>query len=202
MPTQAAFWTRQGFSEEEAAAKVSERQTTFSKEICIEKYGEEVGHQVWQERQDKWQATLDAKSPEEKIRILKAKASGPFYAARNIGTYGSVKSKAESELCGILGMESQFCIESDDMIYFYDMKKNNKIIEYNGDYWHCNPSSWKDPNKYNKSIKMTAQEKWKKDSIKLDVAKTHGYEVLVIWEEEWTADKQSVIEKCKRFIHE
>jgi len=48
------YYTSRGYSEEEAIKMVSLRQTTFSKEICIEKYGEEEGIKRWTERQLKW----------------------------------------------------------------------------------------------------------------------------------------------------
>lgn len=60
------FYLTQGLSEEEAAQALKKRQTTFSLEICIEKYGKEEGIKVFKQRQDKWQDTLNSKSQEEK----------------------------------------------------------------------------------------------------------------------------------------
>ena len=48
------YWMNKGFSKKEAIIKRSERQSTFSLEKCIEKYGEELGNKRWQKRQDKW----------------------------------------------------------------------------------------------------------------------------------------------------
>lgn len=45
---------------------------------------------------------------------------------------------------------------------------NNKtgvVIEYFGDYWHCNPAIY-GKDFYNKSIKKTAAEKWEADKIR------------------------------------
>jgi len=71
---QIGYWTKQGFTEEEAIQKVSETQTTFSKEICIKKLGEVEGMKRWQERQEKWLVTLDNKSDKEKTKINLKKA--------------------------------------------------------------------------------------------------------------------------------
>ena len=60
-------------SYEEAQEALSERQRTFSKERCIEKYGED-GLKVWEERQNKWLETLNSKSKSEKKEIDKKKA--------------------------------------------------------------------------------------------------------------------------------
>ena len=62
-----------GLTEQEAIDFVSERQATFSKEKCIEKYGDIEGLNIWQARQDKWQDTLNSKSDEEKERINRSK---------------------------------------------------------------------------------------------------------------------------------
>jgi hypothetical protein len=52
--------------------------------------------------------------------------------------------------------------------YLADMycEDNNVIIEYNGDYWHCNPSKYKE-DFYNDRINMTSKEKWEKDKQKI-----------------------------------
>lgn len=67
------YYIKRGFTEDEAKQKIKERQTTFSKEKCIEKYGEEEGLRIFSERQKKWQKTLNSKSLEEIERINKAK---------------------------------------------------------------------------------------------------------------------------------
>lgn len=181
------YWLAKGYTEVEARKKLSERQTTFSKEICIKKYGEDEGLRIWQSRQDKWNITMDSKSDEEKKRInrLKAFSSGCI-------------SKAEKELCDILNLSSQLCISS-DVGYVYDMHVGNKIIEYNGDYWHCNPLIY-ESEFFNKSIKMTAGEKWRKDDKKIKYAESQGYDVLVVWETDYNKDKEKVIQKCLDFI--
>lgn len=60
------YWLNQGYSEEEARLKQSDRQRTFTLEKCIEKYGQVNGYKVWKQRQDKWQKTLSLRSDEEK----------------------------------------------------------------------------------------------------------------------------------------
>jgi hypothetical protein len=52
------YWLNKGFSPQESKNKVSERQRTFSKKICIEKYGEKKGLEVFNERQIKWVNSL------------------------------------------------------------------------------------------------------------------------------------------------
>lgn len=55
------------------------------------------------------------------------------------------------------------------------------IIECFGDYWHCNPKIYQ-PTYYNKSLKLTAAQKWQSDFKKIQTLKNSGYKVLVLWE--------------------
>jgi len=92
--------------------------------------------------------------------------------------------------------------------YFKDLKKtfaydfvfNKKVIEYNGDYWHCNPKIY-DKNFFNKNKKMSSEEIWEYDKIKIDSIVKEGYEVLVIWESDYKENKELAIQKCINFIN-
>lgn len=78
-PTRIEYYLAKGMSEKEAQVALSNRQTTFSLKICIEKYGEVVGKQIWQERQDKWMNSLDNKTDEEKEEIRRKKGTNFSY---------------------------------------------------------------------------------------------------------------------------
>jgi len=79
---------------------------------------------------------------------------------------------------------------------------NKKIaIEYNGDYYHCNPRTWK-PNDYNKSIKMFAEKKWELDRSRRFQLMRMGYCVVVIWESDWKKDKKKYINKIREKYYE
>lgn len=70
------YYLKKGYTEEESELLLKERQTTFSLDKCIEKHGEELGTQIWENRQEKWQNTLKSKSQEEIDNINKRKSSG------------------------------------------------------------------------------------------------------------------------------
>lgn len=93
--TRIEYWLKKGFSELDSKIKIKERQTTFSKEICIEKYGQVEGLKIWKDRQDRWQATLNAKTDDEKLRINKAKQDRYTDISNSI-------SKAELEIFDII----------------------------------------------------------------------------------------------------
>ena len=80
-----------------------------------------------------------------------------------------------------LNSEEQFYLN--DKVIRVDFKYKNKIIEFNGDYWHANPEL------YSKSDKLvkgkTAESIWAKDASRIDRLTSAGYEIMVVWENEW-----------------
>lgn len=89
--------------------------------------------------------------------------------------------------------------------YFVDFyyEKDKKIIEFNGDFWHFNP------NKYSSEDycimnenKIIAKNIWKEDNMKIDNLLKNGYSVLVIWENEYLKNKNSMVKKCDEFINQ
>ena len=191
------YWIDKGYSLKEAEQMLKERQSTNSLAKFIKRFGEELGLQKWNERQIKWQETMNSKSDEEKIRINKERGKGFINAKQYL------VSKAEKELCEILKGESQFIIEANDRFYLYDIKVGNKIIEYNGDYWHANPKKYNHDKilTYPNQIKLSAQEVWDKDNIKLELAKKLGYEIHIVRESDWIENKNKCIDECLRFLN-
>ena len=79
----------------------------------------------------------------------------------------------------------------------YDIKHNNFIIEFNGDYWHANPAIYKD----DAIIRgKTAKEIQLRDSLKIKTAEDLGFNVLVVWERDFTNNKDQTIEKVVKWI--
>lgn len=195
---QIEYWTAKGFTEEEAREKVTESQRTFSLEKCIEKYGEEEGLLKFEERQRKW-----SKKIEEKYR------NGEFSKIPKTQTSSRYSKLAKLLFDSLLNRfpgaktysdELELIFENKTRVYF-DFSLGNKIIEFNGDYWHCNPKNY-DPNYYHKRLKMKASEKWKIDEEKVQLAESHGYEVLVVWESEYKENLDHIINKCLNFLNE
>jgi hypothetical protein len=70
------YWLKKtGGNIEEAQRLLTERQATFSLEICIEKYGEEEGRKRWAERQEQWIESYNNKTEEEMEDICKRKSN-------------------------------------------------------------------------------------------------------------------------------
>lgn len=184
LPQNIEYWLEKGYSEKEAKEKVSERQRTFTLEKCIEKYGEIEGKKRFKQRQKKWKNSLhknfekcgDSRSPQSQW-----------------------STKIINSICKELNIEipkKEKWIKNQNKAYSYDfcLRDKRKIIEFHGDYWHCNPDIY-NSNYYNSSIGMTAQEKWNYDKEKIKTTELNNYEVLIVWENE-----ENILFKCLNFL--
>jgi hypothetical protein len=193
--TKIEYYIKNGFNEETSKKLLSERQKTFSLDICVKKYGEIKGIEIWNERQLKWQEKLHSKSNEEIKEINSKKWCG-----------GST-SKAEREIYNTLKIEfknllRQFSLKyENDKWFIFDFKLQNKLIEYNGDYWHANPLKYQKDKIFNfRKYKMTAEDVWNKDKLKKQIAINNGYNILTIWENNYNNNKEETISKCINFL--
>lgn len=187
------YFLNKGLSFEDATEALSKRQSTFSKDKCVTKYGPEVGFQIFTARQEKWQSTLNAKPPEERARINELKM-----------WKGGCVSEAETELALLLaeyGCSQQTAIVTSNCCSIVDISKGNKVIEYYGDYWHSNPVKYS-PEYFNKQTNMTACEKWSKDCDRINNIITNGYSVMIVWENDFKLNKTQTILNCIKFLEE
>ena len=147
-PLTIAYYLKRGATEEEAKKLLNERQRTFSLEICIEKFGKEEGEKRFKDRQKKWQNTLNQLPQEEIIRINKAKMmNGRGYSKISqelfFKIYEIIKDNYSQIFFATINGEEKF---SEYMVidpknkskFFLDfyVKDVNKVIEFDGDYWH------------------------------------------------------------------
>lgn len=190
------YYTVRGHSKEEAKKLVSKEQKYFSKDICIKKYGEEKGLKIWKERQIKWQEVLKSKPPEEIARINKLKLfKGGSVSKGGMQLYEQLEQQN-------INCKKQHAIQKNSTnFYVYDIVFENKIIEYNGDFWHASPKKYKADDIVNlPNNKTTAKEIWKKDQEKINFAQSQGYEVLIVWESDFKENKEEVLKKCIQFL--
>ena len=184
-PNSKEYWLKKGYSKREAKEKVKERQTTFSLDICIKKHGKERGIEIFNERQKKWQNALRKNFEKE-------------------GDGRSLQSKWANNLikkiCEEFNIEipkKEKWINGGDIRCSYDFTYKKKIIEFNGDYWHGNPNLY---NENDKIINQLVKERWEYDTRKIDLAKSKGYDVLVIWEYDYNNHPNLTFKKCIKFL--
>ena len=183
------YYLDKGLSYEDAYLKLKERQTTFSLQKCIDKYGEEIGHIKFAQRQKKWLNSL-------------------YKNFQNNGDGRSKQSKFAKDLiiniCKYFEIEipkKEFYIydKQNKRAYAYDFHYNYHIIEFNGDFWHCNPNIYNE-DFYNKVKQKYAKDIWEYDKIKINLCHNYNLKTLTIWESEYNENKEETLQKCIKFL--
>jgi len=192
-------WKSQGYTDDEAVLLVKQNQSTFTKKKCIEKYGEKKGLEIWKKRQEKWQNTMNSKPKEEIERINKAKMFKRSYSQISQELfwkiYDNIKDKYDeiyfaqlkSNKMDISGKSNEYMnIFKDGSAAFFDflIRDTNKIIEFDGDYWHGEARGNKE-----------------RDRIRDEKIKESGYKILHIREKDYNNNPNDVIKRCLEFIN-
>ena len=189
--TNIEYYLNQGMSVFEAKLALKERQRTFSLEKCIKKYGKEEGTKIFKERQKRW------------IKSLKKNFNENGFTNMFQSKLGNLIITDISKNLNITNINDYVEYYIHDYEYdrgfVYDFIYNDKIIEINGDYWHCNPKLYS-ADFYNSSKKKTAQELWDIDKRKKEIAELNGFKLLVIWESDYNMNPEETIKKCLEFL--
>ena len=185
-PTNIEYYLNQGMNEDEAREALHDRQATFSLYKCVQQYGETKGLEIFNNRQKIWNKKLQ-----------KTFNSGKFTQspiAREL--FNLIK-----ENLNLINSVEEKYIFNDSLHkgYLFDFCYKNKLIEFNGDYWHANPLFY-GPKSFIKAKNKRAESIWEYDNIKIKTAKDQGYDVLTIWESEYNDDKEATLQKCIDFI--
>lgn len=177
--TQLRYWVNRGYSQNEAREMLKKRQTTFSLDKCIEKYGKECGIKIFNDRQEKWlnsfpKTNYSKVSQELFIELYKAIKNDfneIYFATLNDGTILEFNNGKNYEYTLKLKNSS---IKPDFFI-----KDTGKIIEFDGVYWHRkNPENKKREEKRDREIKEA------------------GYDVYHVNESEYYKNPEKVIQDC------
>lgn len=85
--------------------------------------------------------------------------------------------------------------------YIYDVfvPELNLIIEYNGDYWHCNPNKYTSEY-YHKHKNKTAKEIWMYDKNKIDLLIEKGYYLEIVWESDFKSNPNLIKNLIKKYV--
>ena len=183
-------WLAKGYSIEQAKQIISDSQRTFSKEICISKYGKDDGEKIFKARQEKWQKSLR--------KTLTRDGTQP---PQSIIARGLIRDICKSLSIDVPARERYITDRKTGRNYAIDFTWKDKMIEFNGDYWHCNPKKYKQ-DFYNKSKQKYASEIWEYDRLKQQCIIDHGYKLLVLWESECKENYAESLQKCIDFLRD
>lgn len=217
-PSETKHWVNKGMSDDEARAKVSEWQSDAGlaqnnhPEMLERKSREMTGdlnHMSLRSLADKHGVTL-----EEATRLTpcygRTGEKHPMFgkhhteealakiAASEHLRYDDKRSKLERELeikcreIGKLKTNERVATFNVDIVF----SDKSLLIEFFGDFWHMNPSLYQST-AINKIKNKTAQEIWDRDARKLDKLRSLGFEVIVVWEQDWRFKKEEIMKGIK-----
>lgn len=209
---QKRYWTEQGLSDIEAVEKV--------KQLQKRKFSQETLEIFKKQRSGNLNSmSLEKIAKRNNVSLEEAKCLTPCYKrtgnkhpmfgkkhskdtlikiCKNTPVTFFNKSKGEKELQQFVS--TLIFAEFNKAVEFYNcdivVEKLKLIIEFYGDYWHCNPAKFEE-NYYNKRLHSLAKEKWNKDFLKKSYFENLGYEYCVVWESDWKQKKEEIKEKIK-----
>jgi hypothetical protein len=185
MPNQIGYWTKKGYTEEQAKALVSERQTTNTVEKIMRREKCDI-NEATEKRKEITKKWLDSFPRQNYSNVSQELFWEIFVQVKN--------DYKEVYFATILngdkvsdGTNNEFRIKTDTTIRSLDfyVKDVNKVIEFNGYYWHGQKNKFYDETR---------------DKQRFEELKRLRLDVLVVNELDYYADKSKIIEECIRFI--
>jgi len=182
--TQLEWWIAKFDGDIEKAIKeYKERQTTFSLDICIQKYGKEKGKKRFAERQYKWQK----KYKKTNFSKISQELYWSLYEELKLSRYTfyfAQYNKGEKDESG-KNHEYSLKLEATSIKPDFFIPELNKIIEFDGVYWH------------RKNPENISRERKRDEQIK-----KANYKVLHINERLYKENPEKEIQKCLAFLRE
>ena len=185
-----------------------QRESGVSLRFFINKYGIEQGTKKFKEVCASKPHTLE--NFNKRYGVGQGLQKFNEYLERQKSNRASRSNKAD-DLCEALRLVDKGdirCIENEYRLiydqqrtfaYDYTNLTKMKIIEFNGDFWHANPKKYTNEDEIiyeGKSVK----EIWERDKIKLELARTKGFDVMVVWENEWDNNPSETLSKLLKFL--
>jgi hypothetical protein len=188
MPNQIGYWTKKGYTEEQAKALVSERQTINSIESIMKREKCDIT-EATDKRKEITKKWLDS-FPKQNYSNVSQELFWHIHE--------SIKNDyKEIQFATILngnkvadGKNYEYRVKTCTTVRSLDfyVKDVNRVIEFNGAYWHSINS---------KDVNYTPERDIKRNE---EIMKTLNCDLMVINELDYYKDKSKVIEECINFI--
>jgi len=184
---------------------VERQRYTNTLEYFIEKYGEQgeekwlnYNHEKAKSSTMEWIKSKYSVDDETAIYILSNRRTPSSYSQTEKNFVERFQEELGEPVAYSL-LSKQFAIWNRPLnqICFYDVTCSNrmKIIEYNGDYWHCNPAKYSS-DFFHKQSGLTAKQIWDRDFSKIQSALDRGFSVKIVWENEYLKNTEETIKEC------
>lgn len=208
------FWEKKGLNEIEINQKIEYLKLKIGHSMTldgyIEKYGIDLGIKKFNDRQERWQKTLNSKTDEEKLQILIKKTKKlPYYSKQATLFFEKLITGLFPHNLEFFWKDTEMHIWDNDYkkLYYYDftIRQLRTVIEFNGA--HCHPSprlteearnNWKCP-----YTSLIAEEKEEIDKRKKQVAEEKEFDVNYVWTDLNLQEQlENLIKKIKQKLNE
>ena len=175
------YYLSKGMSEDEAKHALRKRQTTFSLEKCIEKYGEAEGTKRFKERQEKWLSNFkrygfSIVSQNLFWKIFEETKLDCIFATNNNGTYDDEHN-----------LEYKVEVETSYVKLDFYIPSLNKWIEFDGDYWHGEKRGNQERDRYREKLIFEA---------------IPGIQLKRVKERDYRKNPEKIVNECVEWILE
>ena len=195
--TSKEYWLKEGLSEEEAEnrARIKSKEANV---LCIEHWIK----RGFSEEEAKQKVKDNRKNSSDRSRGRDCSESSR-YSIKFWIKHGFSEEEAKQKVLeiqhNIHKIRNNKKISDKNKEYFFNTGKSfffvdfvipkiRYALEYNGDYFHANPSRY-DKDYFNKKIKMTAHEIWDRDISRYQTISNMGYKLDIVWES-YDSDKE------------
>lgn len=184
-----------------------------SKQRYIDEFGEEQGLKIFNEINKKKVQSLEnfqrRYGKEEGLKRYRSYVEGHRKGFSDVASnlFEQIESLVSTDNVSFLYLpkNSELLLEKIGGFYKYDfcIPELKFIIEFNGDIFHGNPQLFSEsdcPNPYDRTL--TVKQMWLKDKEKIDLAKSKGFDVMVIWERDYRNNPEIIVNDIVKTINE
>ena len=182
-PLKKEYYIKRGYTEDEATNAIKERQSTFTLEKCIEKYGEDEGKQIYANRQEKWQKNFKKNNYSAISQELFWKIYEEIQNKFGIIRFATINPTTQENMNDNKNYEEIIKLSETAIKPDFYIPSLNKIIEFDGDYWHG----------IERGNKL-------RDKERDDMIKNFGYSIYHVKERDYKTNPDKVIKECIEFI--
>lgn len=181
--------------------------TRKGKDYYIKKYGEVEGMEIFNDinfrRVESWKKSSTLESFKERYGDEKGTQKWidwkTFYGNYSKNSFNLFSRLVEEfpEFKNASFGENEALIDTQDIEFSQDFLKpdflwNNKVIEFNGTYWH------RDSRFFDDSIENLKIRK--RDELRLSALREKGYDVKIVWEADYENDPFKILDECVVFL--
>lgn len=145
--------------------------------------------------------TPEQKQKQKDTMTAKHGVTNSYALAKNRGTVSKPQRWLYDELIKIYECKLETWVQKLHCHIDILFDEQKLVIEFMGDYWHCNPTIYAE-NYYNKKKGMLAKDIWKHDEDRRNKITRQGYTLIEVWESEYRTDRNLVLNDLQRKINE